>query len=547
MEASDDDDDSLLDNYSNDLNGVVRKEESSGNEVVDDNIVDMENSSDNDNDDDETASLFEHSVGNNRFASTATAVLNFASNHLSRVTTAATATVATTATVSPATTATAATTTTAATSTTAATLKQPPKRLSIFAFTWNTESVLIAETLQRNGQEPVSFYSEKWLGCRQADFLPSLIQQHIFGGGDESADCTLGRHHLLVVALQESAKPGDYLQSHTFGNQLGERYILVKRCRMMGVGRTTMNALRKEGAVRARGLRLAVYARKDFLPFVHFQAEKAVLCTLQDRFTRGKGGLGIVLRVDGFGLMAFFNVHLPFAASTLTKGNHARLATGVRQQNEAFCNILEQFLHRRALHHLFVLGDLNYRVMNPANIVDAAGLCAAMSQRDEFRQRIYLQCDELRQSLLARHLPLPFVEGVGNAGPQFMPTAKMQHRRAPGSTVPGAFKFGAHNHRNPSWCDRILYLPGSLQKTPTISQLLAESLENSAATAAAANNSIAVAHGDGINTSAAAERQHDLHSGNEPAVCTYYNRFESGETMTLSDHSAVCAYYEINR
>ena len=443
------------------------------------------------NADDDNVSLFDHQTSNLQasFSSSALQAATSAMQHLSLRTTAT---------------------------------KSPPKQLSILAFTWNTESVLIAETLQRNGQEPVSFYSESWLGCKQPDFLPELFSQHIFK--EEGSENPQGKHHLIVVALQESAKPGDYLLSHAFGNQLGERYVLVKRGRMMGVGRTTLNAFRREGAVRTRGLRMAIYARKDFIPFVHFQAEKAVLCTLQDYLTRGKGGYGIVLRVDGFGLMAFLNIHLPFVASTLRKGNHARQATGVRQQDDAFNNILKQFLHRQALHHLFILGDLNYRVQNPAGVVNAADLCAAMNQSEEFRKKIYIECDELRKSISLKNLPLPFEEGINNAGPTFMPTAKMHHERETGSTLPGSYKFGTNNHRNPSWCDRILYLPGSLQKTPTISQLLSEALEKNRE-----------------------NDDSDFVSSNSPAICTYYDRFESGETMTCSDHSAVCAYFTINR
>ena len=418
-------------------------------------------------------------------------------------------------------------------------LKTPPDELSIFAMTWNTESVLIAEALQRTGQEPISMYSDSWLGCLQPDFLPQLVRKHIFGspqeaGSSHNSNNNAGRHHLLVIALQESAKPGDYLLSNALSNELGERYVLVKRGRMIGIGLTSMKALKREGALRARGLRLAIYARKDFNRFVHFQADKAILCTMQDRFTRGKGGYGIVLRVDGFGLLAFLNIHLPFVASTLTRGNHSRLATGVRNQNEAFCTILKHFLSKRALHHLFVLGDLNYRVMHLENIVDAAGLCDEMVRNAKFRDRIYRQCDELKQSIVTRHLPLPFEEGVNNAGPQFMPTAKMKHDRPPNSTVPGAYVFGEHNHRNPSWCDRILYLPGSLQKTRTISQLLCD-----------AEHQRHSADEDGDDNG---HRHHQQPANsNEPARCTYYDRFESGTTMTKSDHCAVCAYYTIKR
>lgn len=398
--------------------------------------------------------------------------------------------------------------------------KSPPKQISILALTWNTESMLIAETLKKNGQEPVSFYSERWLGCSQPDFLPDLFNRHIFD--EEGSESAQGKHHLIVIALQESAKPGDYLLSHAIGGQLGERYVLVKRGRMMGLGKTTYDAVMRECAVRTRGLRMAIYARKDFVSFVHFQAEKAVVCTVKDYLTRGKGGYGIVLRIDGFGLMAFLNVHLPFVSSTLRKGNHTRLATGVRKQDDAFNNILKQFLHRQALHHLFVLGDLNYRVQNPSNVVNAADLCAAMNQKEEFRHKIYLECDELRKSIMSKNIPLPFEEGIDNSGPMFMPTAKMDHERSSGSTVPGSYKFGTNNHRNPSWCDRILYLPGSLQKAPTISQLLSQAIEKE-------------------------EEASDFSTSNLPAICTYYDRFESGETMKRSDHSAVCAYFTINR
>ena len=119
--------------------------------------------------------------------------------------------------------------------------------------------------------------------------------------------------------------------------------------------------------------------------------------------------------------------------------------------------------------------------------------------------------DELRKSISLKNLPLPFEEGINNAGPTFMPTAKMHHERETGSTLPGSYKFGTNNHRNPSWCDRILYLPGSLQKTPTISQLLSEALEKNRE-----------------------NDDSDFVSSNSPAICTYYDRFESGETMTCS-------------
>jgi len=406
-----------------------------------------------------------------------------------------------------------------------------PDEISVFMMTWNSESVLIAETLQRSGHEPVSMLSERWYGCKQPDFLPALIEKYIFPPSEsKTADGTAvrqGKHHLIVVALQESAKPGDYLLSNALPRELGERYTLLKRGRMMGIGRTTVNALKRDGALRMRGLRLAVFVRKDFASSVHYQAENEVLCTTKDQFTRGKGGYGIVVRIDNFGLVAFLNVHLPFVASTLIDGNHARLTSGVQQQNEAFCTILQKFLEKYALHHLFVLGDFNYRVMHLADITDAAGLCREMCASDEFRDKLYRENDELLFSIRTGHLP-PFQEGVNNAGPQFMPTAKMQHQRAPNDTSTASYKFGKHNHRNPSWCDRILFLPGSLQRTPTIGQLLSHAQKHKGTTFRDASAQL-----DTLTTPL--------------AECTSYERFESGETMTYSDHSAVCATYTLKR
>lgn len=390
-----------------------------------------------------------------------------------------------------------------------------PDEISIFFMTWNTESVLIAETLQRSGHETLSFTSQTVLGCNQPDFLPELISQHIFKEHTDNPN----PHHLLVVALQESAKPGDYFLSDALGKELGNRYTLVHRGRVIGVGRTTVNALKRNATLRMRGLRMAIFARRDFFPLVHFVAQKKIACTMQDNVTRGKTGYGIVLRIDYFGLCGFLDVHLPFSASTVRKSNHERLISGVREQNTAFCRVLKSFLKGRSLHHFFVLGDLNYRVMHFENTINAASLCEEICSNDEFRRRVYLTQDELKHAIDTKALPLPFCEGVDNRGPEFMPTAKMQHGRSPGDTRPSAYKFGKTNARNPGWCDRILYLPGSLQGQRTIAQILS-----------------AAEKGEPL-----AEPQY------RPAQCTYYNRFESGATMTLSDHSAVCAYYTIKR
>jgi hypothetical protein len=68
----------------------------------------------------------------------------------------------------------------------------------------------------------------------------------------------------------------------------------------------------------------------------------------------------------------------------------------------------------------------------------------------------YLKCDELRilmSYIDETSVELPCMdEGVNNAGPIFLPTAKMQR----GRTSP-LYRLGTNSFRTPSWVDRILY------------------------------------------------------------------------------------------
>lgn len=383
--------------------------------------------------------------------------------------------------------------------------------LRIFCFTWNTESVRIGETLHRSGHESSSVVADQWFGCLRPDMLPDLLRYAL----PHEHDAQQPPYDLLVFALQEAAKPGSYFLSHALPHELGSRYVLIGRSRMVGVGKTTMRSLRDEWTLKTRGLRLHVYVRAALEPHVRLIGDMYEPCGGRDLITHGKGGVGIGVHVRDHGVVGFLNVHLPFDAATLYLNNRDRVRAGVRVQNAALNALVSAFDARFHPHYLFVMGDLNYRVLHVQDVKAAAALAQRMAQGADERRRVYQQCDELRKSIDIGALP-PLREGVDpDTGPaSFMPTAKLVHGRVAGATSVADYKVGKAQQRNPSWCDRILYAtrPELHQTGPPLR------------TAADRGRTI---EGDGFVT------------------CTHYERFDVGTTMPHSDHAAVWGAYTL--
>lgn len=389
------------------------------------------------------------------------------------------------------------------------------KSVRIFFFCWNTESVRIAEAVKHTGQEAVSMLSEYWYQCEQPDFLPELLAKvlpkRVVGEEEEEGE---KQFDLLVFGMQESSKPGDYL-INAISHELGNRYTLLRRQRMLGVGKTCWKSFISDWEIKLRGVRIAVFARSGFEDRVALIGDAFIPCPGRERVTHGKGGVAIVLRVVDIGIIAFLNVHLPFDSRTLDGSNRARIQTGVAHQNKALNTLIEYVQEQyRGIHYFFLMGDLNYRVLHRENQVDARAMYQLMSESAEQRRRVYETRDELKQSIDYGALP-PFMEGIDNRGPDFMPTAKMARNRTPsGTTAAEAYKFGSNFQRNPAWTDRILYASHrELEQTERPHRLKAEYGR--------------IIEGDGDIT------------------CFLYDRFESGRTMTLSDHSSVIGGFEI--
>ena len=395
------------------------------------------------------------------------------------------------------------------------------KSYRIMVFSWNTESISLCETMDeevaksnRTSWGGINFFgigATTWqYKCDIPDFYPKLadfIQRN--------------SPEIVVIGFQEDRFPGSYFHSHLLTNEMPKiGYGLVKRTKLMGVGITSYKNTIK-GDPHERGLRVSIYAKSELVPIIEKEetemraaigndGQEEYLCS--SFVTRGKGATVSYLMLPGLGRLAFICCHLPFnARSIFTErmyNNRMLRQNELNQSNVCFNNIIENLVLFKNPVPTYVIyfGDFNYRLADPR---------PASKVADELNERfddtvlihdLYIEYDELKEQMRRKNI-YEFSEGVSNQGPLFVPTCKMVKGRITGTCYsdekdyPQAYegkdcwKTGKIDQRVPSWCDRILY-----QK-----------------------------FGD------------DPHN----LICTYYNRFDVGDTMSKSDHAGVLSMFEI--
>ena len=377
--------------------------------------------------------------------------------------------------------------------------------MSIFCMTWNTQSVRLGSTCSSldGFAQDLSLLEESWSDMSykryDPDFLPQLCRKI-----DES-NCDW-----FVCALQESAKPGSQFMSDALPNAMKSLgFNLLRRNRMMGVGATSFQTLFKTGGLLTRGLRLAVYAKQSWCEQNHYVIDENWWhATPSDLLTRGKGALAICIYVRNLGRVCLLNCHLPFDAKSVAEDNDIRVTQGMSHQAQTMRSLVDRCCAAHSPHYLIVLGDLNFRVLNKSDgKLDPDSIYDALAHSAESRAQVFEQKDELRIAINHNALP-QFVEGVDNCGAAtFMPTGKMRHGRESGSTQRNAYFFGKHAEQNPSWCDRVLHAK--------------------------------------VSEMQGCKSDCNKGEGNGKIKCTHYDRFECGQSMTRSDHTAVTSLIAI--
>lgn len=374
----------------------------------------------------------------------------------------------------------------------------------IMVFSWNTESVNLGETLDKNKAEYNRSSSSSLIDglttwrytWNSPDFfygLKDIIEQ-------ESPD-------IIVIGFQEDRYPGSYFHSHFLLEEMPLiGYELIKRNKLMGIGVTTYKNLFR-GDLMSRGLRMSIYGKKDLVSSIELEennlrqtlsnnGQTSYLCS--SLLIRNKGALGSYLKLPNMPILSLICCHLPFDAQSLIN-EHAHQNYILRQNqlnnaNIALNNIIENLALYSNLQpaNVICFGDLNYR-LNNENISATEMSKQFITNQDnkEWLNEIYNKYDELKQQMNKGNI-YNFSEGINNEGPTFLPTCKMSKSR----NLNQGFKMwrtGKYDQRVPSWCDRILY-----QNYP-------------------------------ISTS--------------KLECIYYNRFDIGDTMAKSDHAGVISIF----
>ena len=302
--------------------------------------------------------------------------------------------------------------------------------VNIFVFSWNTQSVV---------------YNNN------AEFIASLCTKII----DSNA-------HLVAIGLQEDAMRDSHLlddDNSQLVTGLISKYELLEIISLSGWGVTTYKALKDDWEYCPRGLRLAVFKRRD-TDFEEVNVHSAVCPGIRDWFTAGKGGVAISVGSPK-GSICFLNMHLPFSSRSIIKtaeepdSRCPSLLWQAKCLNELYTTVQRQLQP----DHIVVLGDLNFRVqIRHEN--GASEVSQRLFNEEGYIDELLRESDELRLLMGYandnKEFLLPLLkEGVANTGPKFIPTCKLKKDRT--TVGPAIFKCGKHDQRCPSWCDRILF------------------------------------------------------------------------------------------
>jgi len=298
---------------------------------------------------------------------------------------------------------------------------------NLFIFSWNTQS-------------------NEYGTVVAPDFLQELYTKIINSNAD-----------ILVIGLQE-----DCIRNSTLLNNrvsilcecLKKDYILQELSELSGWGVTTYKALKNDWEYKPRGLRLAVFKKVNSDIVIKGIQVKTMVCpSLRDWITAGKGGICINIITEK-GSISFLNIHLPFSSRSIIKTEQRSPA--LLWQAQCLKELYEQCVEEYSPDCIFILGDLNFRVQITDEI-DATDVAKRLFQLDSINyiHNLINNSDELRLLIGYPNSKLPFLEGINNEGPVFLPTCKLSHGRKEISEK--SFKCGKLNQRTPSWCDRILY------------------------------------------------------------------------------------------
>lgn len=320
--------------------------------------------------------------------------------------------------------------------------------MKIFAFTWNTQSHRLTESLDpeiirthRDG------YFHLWNCSGQIPNFWTSLQNLIL---NENPD-------IVVISFQEDVSPGSYFHSHFLPDEMPKLgYQLFERSKQMGLGKTTFNGL-SNGDIFTRGLRISVYVSAN----INSHCSKRIsTSTYTNSVFQNKGAIAIYLTL-GYETVALINSHLPFHANSLTetvKNKDMMIRQdALFEQNQFFNQIYRDLILDKNIDKVLFMGDLNYRYFPFVDwSAELTGKVILEGIGSDTLRKNIRQNDELYHQMIKKNIYC-LDEGVDNSGPTFPPTGKMKKFRNPNPKI-SDYSLGKFNQRVPSHCDRILHL-----------------------------------------------------------------------------------------
>lgn len=271
----------------------------------------------------------------------------------------------------------------------------PPESLSVFCATFNL------------GSEPLPIDLKPWIPEDDFDVFAIGAQEAVFAVGKDM----MGKPKFNTCGAEWRAR----LSQH-FGN----RYAMITATSTRG------------------GIRLVVFVRAKFAHLISVVDSASVVTT----FNKGGAAISFFFKHTSF---AFVNCHLSAHQNKTSARNaevrHLMRSLKLKTTAPPQLDTLRQF------HHVFWMGDLNYRL----NFGDQGdSLSPSEAQFTSMVQKIQagsydelFACDQLQTEMHEGRVFAEFQE----TRPTFAPTFKVER------CVPVVYT----KQRSPAWCDRILW------------------------------------------------------------------------------------------
>jgi hypothetical protein len=331
--------------------------------------------------------------------------------------------------------------------------KMAAETVSIFALTFNTQSIRLCESLDEQvvSKHRNATFTTWHYNC----YVPKFWQ-------DVANKIIQEKPTLVTISFQEDIKPGSYFHSHFLPEQMTQLgYKLFDRDILMGVGKTTFNGI-KTGDPFVRGLRSSVYIRND--AFDHFDKPSEPQHYVNSVF-KNKGAIGIYVKLPNGQILAIINAHLPFNSKSLLETvenkDYIMRQNAIVEQNLFFNQVIRKLVldYKMPVHHVLFMGDLNYRISPVVNwsAKQTGEHLLDLRSNNPLQFFDFVNAhDEYRRQSNANVLYY-LKEGVNDMGPLFEPTCKMKKTRDPKNLSINSYAMGKADQRVPSYCDRILY------------------------------------------------------------------------------------------